>query len=112
MGRVNQRAAKDAIAMFQLVQNATLTRQSYGIQMAQVTFGGPTPGIWLECRGCGIGERIENSNTDLWMRIPDSEVSKVFRRNGWTGEGDAMKKAMCPACSTGVGKGETDGEPK
>lgn len=78
-------------------KTAKLTRQSYGIAMAQVTFGGPR-GVWLECgaRSCNESARIVGKGA---MDAPDSEVAKVFRRYGWTGHGDAMTHARCPAHS-------------
>lgn len=83
-----------------LVDNAKLTRQTYGIAMAQNRFGGPR-GIWLECRGEGCDERqvIVGSNSDAWAARPDADAVKVFQRHGSTGEGPLLKKARCPACS-------------
>ncbi len=34
-----------------------LIKQSYGIAMAQCTYGGPR-GIWLECQNCDAADRL------------------------------------------------------
>lgn len=98
-----------SIREYQLVKEAELRRQSYGVATAQGGYGGPR-GVWLECTGCNESQVIKGSNSDEWARIPNAQCAKVFRRHGWTGEGDDMKKAKCPKCSTGVGKGETNGK--
>lgn len=74
----------------------TLVRQSYGIAMAQCTFGGPR-GIWLECTAvdCLSSDKIKGAPSDL----SDADAAKVFRANGWTGEGVRMLKAKCPKCN-------------
>lgn len=82
----------------QSIANAKLIRQSYGIATAGMTFGGPR-GIWLECTGCDESQQIVGSTDEAWASVPDSEVAKVFRRNGWSGIGHGMFKAKCPACS-------------
>lgn len=82
-----------------LIKNATLTRQSYGIAMAQVTYGGPR-GIWLECTTCNESQVIVGSNSDEWAKVPTERCVEVFTRHGWTGEGPTLKKARCPRCST------------
>lgn len=82
----------------QSITNAKLTRQSYGIAMAQGAFGGPV-GIWLECTRCDESQTIVGSRDEAWYRVPDSDVAKVFRRHGWTGIGDKMLRAKCPTCS-------------
>jgi hypothetical protein len=74
-----------------------LVPQSYGLAMAQGTFGGPR-GIWLECSTCPASDRLINID----MSIPDKEAAKVYRAHGWTGVGDEMKKAHCPKCSKGA----------
>jgi hypothetical protein len=82
------------------VQAATLRRQSYGIAMSQCTFGGPT-GIWLECTGCEESQRIvppKGDDPKEWIRAPDGDIAKVFRRHGWSGLGDRMTHARCPNC--------------
>jgi len=83
------------------IQTAKLGKQSYGIAMACGTFGGPR-GIWLECRGCDESQAIIGSrgeHQDWWFAQPDSVIAQIFRRHGWTGEGDRMMQAKCPACS-------------
>lgn len=82
----------------QTITGARLEKQSYGLAMSQCTFGGPQ-GVWLECTTCDESQRIVGSNDEAWLSVPDSEVAKVFRRHGWTGRGDGMLKAKCPACS-------------
>lgn len=77
---------------------AQLAPQSYGLAMSQCTFGGPMPGIWLECTGCQRSERIVGSRSDP-DAISDQQAAAVFRRHGWTGEGSRMLKAKCPDCS-------------
>jgi hypothetical protein len=73
---------------------ATLTRQSYGVAVAQGTFGGPQ-GVWLECTGCDESQKIVGAKTS----ISDANAAKIFRANGWTGRGNRMTHARCPACS-------------
>lgn len=83
----------------EFVKNAELVRQSYGIAMAQCTFGGPT-GIWLECTECDESKKIKGSGDSYISRgLTDKQVSSIFRRHGWTGETDRMFKAKCPKCS-------------
>lgn len=84
------------------LDQARLTRQSYGIACAGNNFGGPR-GIWLECRGEGclasdliVGSRFEG---DPYTDITDTEAGEIFRRHGWTGEGERLLKARCPKCS-------------
>ena len=79
-----------------------LSRQSYGIASGQNKFGGPR-GVWLECRACPESQRIEQSNSEEWMATPDRDVAAVFRHHGWTGQGDKMLGARCPACSQRLG---------
>ena len=82
-----------------LIENAKLTRQSYGLQMAQCTFGGPK-GIWLECKGCLESQTIVGSGpADIWGQVSDEQAALVFIRHGWTGEGPILLKAKCPKCS-------------
>jgi hypothetical protein len=71
-----------------------LVPQSYGIAMAQVTYGGPR-GVWLECTTCQRSERIKGASTS----ISDADAAKVFRAGGWTGRGKRMLKARCQKCS-------------
>lgn len=73
-----------------------LVPQSYGLAMAQRTFGGPT-GVWLECCACPVSERI--IGTPDPMDMTDAEVAAVYLAKGWTGEGPSLKKARCPKCS-------------
>lgn len=80
------------------VETATLTRQSYGIASAQVSFGRPS-GIWLECTRCDESQVIVGSNSNEWAAIPTPQAALVFIRHGWTGEGDNLMKARCPKCS-------------
>jgi hypothetical protein len=80
------------------LENAKLARQSYGIAMAQCTFGGPR-GIWLECTGCPESQTIVGSRSEAWANVPTSDAAKVFRRHGWTGIGPTMMRAKCPACA-------------
>lgn len=63
------------------ITTAKLTRQLYGIAMAQVTFGGPR-GIWLECTRCDESQTIVGSRDETWLTLPDADVAKVFRRHG------------------------------
>lgn len=79
-----------------------LVPQSYGIAMAQVTFGGPR-GVWLECTSCDASHRIAASG---WTGKSDAEVAAVFRHHGWTGRGDSMKRAKCPKCATPTRNGQ------
>lgn len=81
------------------IDAATLTRQSYGIAMSQCRFGGPR-GVWLECKGCDESSVIVGSKSDEWIALPDAIVAGVFRRHGWTGDGDRMLNARCPSCSS------------
>lgn len=85
--------------MIDLISTAKLTRQSYGLAMSQVTFGGPV-GIWLECTSCNESQVIVGSNSDAWADRPDEDAATVFRNHGWTGDGVKMLKARCPACNT------------
>lgn len=73
-----------------------LVRQSYGIAMAQCTYGGPR-GVWLECTapGCLASDKIKGAKTT----ISDFDAAKVFRAGGWTGRGNRMLRARCPNCS-------------
>jgi hypothetical protein len=71
-----------------------LVRQSYGIAMAQCSFGGPT-GVWLECTKCPASDKIKGAPLD----ISDRHAALIFRRGGWTGEGSRMLQAKCPKCS-------------
>lgn len=80
------------------LNTATLTRQSYGLATAGNRFGGPC-GIWLECKSCPTGEVIMGSNDLEWQRVSDAEAASVFRRHGWTGNGDRMLAALCPKCA-------------
>lgn len=85
--------------MKDLLEKATLTRQTYGIAMAQGSYGRPT-GIWLECSCCNESQVIVGSRSDdTWRSIPTYEVAKVFIRHGWTGKGESLKGAKCPKCS-------------
>lgn len=72
-----------------------LVPQSYGIAMAQCTYGGPR-GVWLECKTCSRSDRIKGASVD----ISDADAAKVFRAGGWKGRGNQMLKARCPGCST------------
>jgi hypothetical protein len=82
-----------------------LTPQSYGLQMAQCTWGGPS-GIWVECTKCnnsakisdGSGIALSNEECDS---ISDEKAIKLFKKNGWTGKGEDMLKPLCPTCSRG-----------
>jgi len=76
-----------------------LVPQSYGLQMAQCVFGGPT-GVWLECRTCDRSDKIAGASVD----ISDADASRIFRAGGWTGTGHKMLKAKCPACSAALAK--------
>lgn len=80
------------------LESASLAPQTYGIACAQVRFGGPT-GTWLECTGCDRNDRIVGSNSEEWAKVSDADAGEVFRRHGWTGEGERMLKAKCPSCS-------------
>lgn len=75
-----------------------LSDQLYGIAMAQAVFGGPR-GIWLECVSCPRSHRICGATEEHIDHATDAEVAAVFRHNGWTGQGDSMKRAKCPSCS-------------
>lgn len=79
---------------------ATLAKQSYGIAMAQTSFGGPR-GIWLECTACDESQTIVGSRDEEWLALSDVDVASVFLRHGWTGAGDKMLRAKCPECSNG-----------
>lgn len=81
-----------------------LVRQTYGVAMAQVNFGGPT-GVWLECTACNNSDRI----TNVSVAIPDADAASIFRSGGWTGEGDRMLRAKCPSCSAVPVKDQTGG---
>ncbi|RVC71326.1 hypothetical protein EN759_00485 [Mesorhizobium sp. M00.F.Ca.ET.038.03.1.1] len=80
------------------LSEAKLTRQSYGIACAQTTFGGPR-GIWLECKSCEASDVIIGSGGEEWVSVSDADAASVFRRHGWTGDGDRMTNQRCPACS-------------
>lgn len=80
------------------IETAKLAKQSYGIAMAQGSFGGPR-GIWLECTTCNASDVIVGSRSDEWQAVADRDCAKVFRRHGWTGRGGKMLKAKCPKCS-------------
>ena len=84
-----------------LIEDATLTRQSYGLAMAQGKFGGPR-GIWLECMDCDESQKIVGSNSEEWAAVPTPEAAKVFRRHGWTGDGPTMRHPLCPKCARKV----------
>lgn len=71
-----------------------LVPQSYGIAMAQVTFGGPK-GVWLECTSCNRSDRISGARATM----SDASAAKIFRKGGWTGQGDRMTRAKCPTCA-------------
>lgn len=90
-----------ALDFDKMIAEAKLTRQSYGLAMAQGRFGGPA-GIWLECTSCDNSEVIVGSNSDAWAAVPTKRAAEVFRNAGWTGEGPAIKKARCPKCSAGI----------
>lgn len=85
-----------------MIDHSQLVAQNYGIQMAQVGYGGPR-GIWLECRTCLRSDRIAGSSfcpeAELWNQFPAEYLQDVFRKHGWKGEGNAMMKARCPDCS-------------
>jgi hypothetical protein len=86
----------------EFVRTAKLEPQSYGIAMAQCTFGGPT-GIWLECRTCRRSDKIKGTGSKaLADRLTDEHVSKIFRRHGWQGDTDRMLNAKCPDCAKGT----------
>lgn len=84
-----------------LIQTASLTRQSYGTASAQSRFGGPR-GIWLECTSCNESQVIVGSAAREWEAVPDEAAASVFTRHGWTGDGPTLKRAKCPACSAGA----------
>jgi hypothetical protein len=71
-----------------------LVSQTYGIAMAQCTYGGPR-GVWLECTACDRSDKIKGASTS----ISDAAAAAVFRRGGWTGKGVRMLGAKCPKCS-------------
>lgn len=71
-----------------------LVPQSYGIAMAQCTYGGPS-GVWLECRTCKRSDKIKGASVD----ISDQAAAKIFRGGGWTGRSNRMLRARCPDCS-------------
>ena len=79
--------------------NSRLARQSFGIACAQATFGGPR-GIWLECR-CGRSDVIVGSKPadGEWGQRSNADAARVFRKHGWTGEGENMTGQRCPDCS-------------
>lgn len=80
------------------IATAQLVTQRYGIRTAQSVYGGPR-GIWLECTECPTSKVIVGSNSDEWAAVSTPDCAKVFLRHGWTGQGDSLKKARCPACS-------------
>lgn len=87
---------------------ARLAPQSYGIAMAQTSFGGPR-GIWLECKTCSRSAVIVGSRSadDPYGSITDAEAAQIFRNHGWTGEGDRCVNQRCPTCSVSdQGEGE------
>lgn len=86
-----------------LIANATLVRQSYGIATAQNGFGGAR-GIWLECTSCPDSQVIAGSNSDEWAAVPTPDAAQVFLRHGWAGNGDNLTQAKCPKCSVEAGK--------
>lgn len=73
-----------------------LVTQTYGIAMAQCTYGGPR-GVWLECTSpdCLSSDKIKGASVD----ISDADAAKIFRKGGWTGRGNRMLRAKCPKCS-------------
>lgn len=88
------------------IATATLAAQSYGIACAQATFGGPR-GIWLECKTCSTSQVIVGSKSidDPLANITDAEAASIFRRHGWTGNGDKMTDQRCPNCTPDKEKG-------
>lgn len=86
----------------ELVASAQLTRQSFGIAMAQVSYGGPR-GIWLNCKTCPQSQVIVGSNSEAWEAISSEDAAQVFIRHGWKGEGPLLMRARCPKCAE-VGK--------
>jgi len=42
---------------------------------------------------------IVGSNTAECVAAPAADLSGVFRRHGWTGDGDRMLRPRCPTCS-------------
>lgn len=46
-----------------------------------------------------VGSRFEG---DPFADITDAEAAEVFRRHGWTGEGDKLLKPRCPKHSPKV----------
>jgi len=80
------------------MSNAALVPQSYGIAGAQNRFGGPY-GVWLECRECPASQKIAGVDPDALRSATDAECADVFKRHGWTGNGDKMLAAKCPSCS-------------
>jgi len=83
------------------LDKATLRPQSYGIACAQVSFGGPR-GIWLECKGCNRADTIGGSrfiDEDPYANIGNADAAYIFRRHGWTGDGENMTNAHCAGCS-------------
>lgn len=72
-----------------------LVPQSFGIAMAQCTYGGPR-GVWLECRSCGGGDKIKGAS----INISDADAAAIFRAGGWTGSGVRMLAAKCPQCNS------------
>lgn len=90
-------------AQKKLVAEANLTRQLYGLQMAQGKFGGPT-GIWIECRACPESQRIVGSTEPEWIdQMPNAGVVTVYRRHGWTMDANG-KNARCPSCAIKAAK--------
>lgn len=91
--------------MIRTLQNAELTRQSYGLKMSQCVYGGPR-GVWLECISCPesqtiIGSRAGRDTPNVYMDATDAQLAEVFRRHGWTGIGATMLRARCPMCADG-----------
>jgi hypothetical protein len=80
------------------ISTADLVPQSYGIAMAQRRHGGPR-GIWLECTKCEAADVIRGSQGADWASVTNAEAALVFRRHGWTGNGETMSNPRCPACS-------------
>jgi hypothetical protein len=83
-----------------LIDSAQLRHQTYGINCAQTVYGGPR-GIWLECKACPASEVIAGSRyaDEPMGSLSDAEAAAVFRKHGWTGDGDRMTGQRCPRCS-------------
>ena len=78
------------------LESYTVVPQSYGIAMAQNSFGGPS-GVWLDCHGgCRGGGKLRGPDPHS---LTDGEAVAIFRKNGWLGEGPTMKRARCPSCA-------------